>query len=48
MDCNKPGSPVLHCLLEFAQGEFMFKFMSVELVMLSDDLILCHRLLLLP
>ena len=41
-DCSTPGSPVLHYLLEFAQ------FMSIELVMLSNHLILCHPLLLLP
>ena len=36
------GSSVLHCLLEFA------KLMSIESVMLSDHLILCRPLLLLP
>ena len=40
VDCSMPGSPVLHCLLEFAQFH--------ELVMLSNHLILCHPLLLLP
>ena len=40
MYCSMPGSSVLHCLL--------FKFMSIELVMLSNHLILCHPLLLLP
>ena len=39
MDCSMPGSPVLHNLLEFAQ------LMSIELVMLSNHLILCHPLL---
>ena len=34
-DCSTPGSPVLHCLLEFAQ------FMSTESVMLSNHLLLC-------
>ena len=40
MDCSTPGFPVLHCLL--------LKFMSIESVMLSDHLILCFPLLLLP
>ena len=42
MDCSMPGSSVLCYLLEFVQ------FMSIELVMLSNHLILCHPLLLLP
>ena len=42
MDCSTPGFPVLHCLLSLR------KFMSIELVMLSNDLIFCHPLLLLP
>ena len=29
-------------------GHFLLKFMSIELVMLSNHLILCHTLLLLP
>ena len=37
-----PGSSVLHYL------EDLLKFMSIELVMLSNHLILCHPLLLLP
>ena len=41
MDCSTPGFPVLHFLLEF------LKFMSIELVMLSNHLILCCPLLLL-
>ena len=36
------GFPVLHYLLKFSQ------IMSIELVMLSNYLILCHPLLLLP
>ena len=32
-----PGFPVLHCLLEFA-----LKLMSIELMMPSTHLILCH------
>ena len=43
MDCSMPGSSVLHCHLQIAQ-----RFMSIELVMLSNHLILCHPLLLLP
>ena len=42
MDCSMPGSSVLHCHLQIAQ-----RFMSIELVMLSNHLILCHPFLLL-
>ena len=42
MDCCMWGFPVLHYLLS------LFKFMSIELVMLSNNLILCYSLLLLP
>ena len=42
MDCSMPGLPVHHQLLE------LLKLMSIELVMLSNHLILCHPLLLLP
>ena len=35
MDCNPPGSCVLHYLLS------LLKFMSLELVILSNHLILC-------
>ena len=42
MEFSKPGSSVLHCFLE------LLKFMSIESVMLSNHLILCHSLLLLP
>ena len=42
MDCSTPGFPVPHHLLEFAQ------FMSIESVMPSNHLILCHPFLLLP
>ena len=38
MDCGMPGSSVLHYLPEFAQIHVL------ELVMLSDHLILCHPL----
>ena len=41
MDCSTPGPSVLHCLMEFAQ------IMSIESMMLSNHLILCHSLLLL-
>ena len=41
MDCSTPGFPVLHYLPRLAQ------LMSIELVMLSNHLILCHHLLLL-
>ena len=42
MECRRPGLPVHHQLLEFTQ------LMSVELVMPSNHLILCHPLLLPP
>ena len=42
MEFSTPGSPVLHYLLEFAQIE------SIESLMLSNFLILCCPLLLLP
>ena len=42
MDCSTPGFPVLHCLPN------LLRFMSIQLVMLSNHLILCHPLLLLP
>ena len=41
MDCSTPGSSVLHYLQTFLQ------FMSIELVVLFNHLILCHPLLLL-
>ena len=41
MDCSTPGFLVLHCPLEFAQ-------IHVHWVMLSNHLILCRPLLLLP
>ena len=41
MDCSVPGSPVLHCLLEFTQIQV------IESVMPFNHLILCHPLLLL-
>ena len=42
MDCSTPGFPVHHQLLE------LIKLISIESVMLSNRLILCHLLLLLP
>ena len=42
MNCSTPGFPVHHQLLEFT------KLMSIELVMLSKHLILCHPLFLPP
>ena len=42
MDCNTPGFPVLHYSLS------LLKLMSIELVMLSNHLIHCHPLVLLP
>ena len=43
MACNTPGFSVLHHPLVS-----LLKFMSIELVMPSNHLILCHPLLLLP
>ena len=40
MDCSTPGSPVLHCFPELAQ------ITSIESVMPSSHLILCHPILL--
>ena len=42
MDCSMPGFPVHH------QSQSLLKLMSIELVMPSNHLILCHPLLLLP
>ena len=42
MDCSTPGFLVLHCFSE------LLRFTSIESVMLSNHLILCHPLLLLP
>ena len=42
MDCSMPGFPVLHYVLEFPQTQ------SIELVMPSNHLMLCHPLLLPP
>ena len=43
MDCSMPGLPVNHQLLAF-----LTKLMSIDLVMPSNNLILCCPLLLLP
>ena len=42
MDCSTPGFPVHHQLWS------LFKFMSIESVMPSNHLSLCHPLFLLP
>ena len=42
MDCSMPGSSLLHCL------KSLLKFISIESVMLSNHLILCLPLFLLP
>ena len=44
MNCSRPGFPILHYLPEFV----LFKLMSIEPMILSNHLILCHPLLLLP
>ena len=42
LDCSTSGFPALNC------SQILLKFMSIELVMPSNHLILCHPLLLLP
>ena len=42
MNCSIPGFPVLHYLLQFVQ------IMSIESVVPSNHLVLCHPFLLLP
>ena len=42
MECSTPGCPVLHQLLN------LLKLMSIESVMPSNHLILCHPLVILP
>ena len=42
MDCSMPGFPFLHCLWS------LLRLVSIEPMMLSNHLILCHPLLLLP
>ena len=41
MDCSMPGFPAFH-------SQSLLKFMSIELAMPSNHLLLCHPLLLLP
>ena len=52
MDCSLPGSPIHGTfqarVLEWGVIAFSIKLMSIELVMPSSHLILCHPLLLLP
>ena len=43
-----PWSAEHQAFLSFTISQSLFKFMSIELVMLSNHLILCHPLLLLP
>ena len=43
MDCSMPGFPILHHL-----PSLLLKLMSIESVMLSNHLILCRPLFLLP
>ena len=43
MDCSRPGFPVFNYT-----SQSLLKFMSIKLVMLSNHLILCFPLLLLP
>ena len=42
LDRSTPGFPVLNC------HQILLKFMSIELVMPSNHLILCHPILILP
>ena len=49
MDCNTPGLPVHPCpSLSITNSRSLFKFISIESVMPSNHLILCHPLFLLP
>ena len=43
-----PWIAALQASLSFTNSQSLFKLMSIELVMLSNHLILCHPLLLLP
>ena len=47
MDCSMPSSSVLHYSPD-THIPLLLKLMSIELMMLSNHLILCHLLLLLP
>ena len=44
----QPHGTALQASLSFTISQSLFKFMSLESVMLSNHLILCHSLLLLP
>ena len=49
LDCSTPASSGLHYFPEFAQiSQNLLRFTSVELVILSNHLFLCHLLPLLP
>ena len=49
LDCSTPASSGLHYFPEFAQiSQNWLRFTSVELVILSNHLFLCHLLPLLP
>ena len=43
-----PWTPALQASLSVTNSLNLIKLMSIELVMLSNDFILCHPLLLLP
>ena len=45
IDCSMPALPVFPYLLELAQTHSSSSSMSIELVMLSNHLILCHPML---
>ena len=45
IDCSMPAFPVFPYLLELAQTHSSSSSMSIELVMLSNHLILCHPML---
>ena len=47
-DCLTPWSAACRASLSFTISWSLLRFMSIELVMLSNHLILCHPLLLLP
>ena len=45
---EKPWTAVHQAPLSSTNSQSLLKFMSIELVMLSNHLVLCHHLLLLP
>ena len=47
-DSATPWTAARQTFLSFIISQSLLKFMSIELVMLSNHLILCHPLLLLP